>query len=78
MNNSTNNPVLDRMQNAFPAQQVNPLVQQLVNVQRGLRVSPWDLVFRVKRPEDFTQEQLNFLQNAANQIRPLFRQYGGR
>lgn len=76
--NSTNNPVLDRMQNAFPVQQVNPLVQQLINVQRGLRVSPWDLVFRVKRPEDFTQEQLNFLQAKANEIRPLFKQYGGR
>ena len=52
--NKMNNPVLNQMQNAFPAQQTNPLVQQLINVQRGLRVSPWDLVFRVKRPEDFT------------------------
>ena len=78
MNNSTNNPALNQMQNAFPVQQVNPMVQQLINVQRGLRVSPWDLVVRVKRPEDFTQEQLNYLQNVANQIRPLFRQYGGR
>ncbi len=76
--NNMNNPVLNQMQNAFPAQQTNPLVQQLVNVQRGLRVSPWDLVFRVKRPEDFTQEQLNYLQNIANQVRPLFKQYGGR
>ncbi len=73
-----NNPALERMQNEFPVQQVNPLVQHLVNVQRGLRVSPWDLVFRVKRPEDFTQEQLSYLQNVANQVRPLFRQYGGR
>lgn len=73
-----NNPVLERMQNEFPVQQSNPLVQHLVNVQRGLRVSPWDLVFRVKRPEEFTQEQLSYLQNVANQLRPLFRQYGGR
>lgn len=75
---NTNNPVLNRMQNAFPAQQTNPLVQQLVNLKRGLRVSPWDLVFRVKRPEDFTQEQLNFLQAKANEIRPLFQQFGGK
>ncbi len=76
--NSTNNPVLENMQNAFPVQQMNPMIQHLINVQRGLRVSPWDIVFRVKRPEDFTQEQLSYLQNVANQIRPLFRQYGGR
>ena len=73
-----NNPVIDRMQNSFPVQQANPLVQNLVNLQRGLRVSPWDIVFRWIRPEQFTQEQLNFLQSKANEIRPLFRQYGGR
>lgn len=72
------NPVLENMQNAFPVQQMNPMIQHLINVQRGLRVSPWDIVFRVKRPEDFTQEQLSYLQNVANQIRPLFKQYGGR
>jgi hypothetical protein len=75
---NTNNPVVEQMHNAFPAQQPNPLIQNLVSVQRGLRCSPWDIVFRYVRPEQFTQEHLNYFQNVANQVRPLFKQYGGR
>ena len=73
-----NNPVVEQMQNAFPAQPMNPLVQNLVNVQRGLRCSPWDIVFRAVPPQQFTQQHLDYFQSIANQIRPLFRQYGGR
>lgn len=76
--NNMNNPVLNQMQNAFPAQQMNPLVEHLINVKRGLRVSPWEIVFRKVRPEQFTQEQLNYFQSIANQIRPLLGQYGGK
>ena len=76
--NNMNNPVLNQMQNAFPAQQMNPFVEHLINVKRGLRVSPWEIVFRKVRPEQFTQEQLNYFQSIANQIRPLFSQYGGK
>ena len=75
---NTNNPALNAIGGNLPQDQVNPFVQNLVQLSQQYR-NPWQEVWKHIRPDQLTQQQLDYFQSIANQIRPLLGQNrGGR
>ena len=74
---NTNNPALSAIGGNMPQDQVNPVIQQIMQISQQYR-NPWQEVWKYIRPEQLSQQQLDQFQAMANQLRPLYNQMMGR
>lgn len=73
---NTNNPALNAIGGNLPQDQVTPMVQYLVQLSQQYQ-NPWQEIWKRIRPEQLSQQQLDYYQAVVNQIRPFYNQMTG-